>query len=313
MHKRLTFSIFIVALCILPGPFGEAGSKGTYRKRPPVVVTASLDDGHLVVKKAGDGDDGTKGSNFGKARRKRIETTPYKPVRSPQTQLTCVSTGHNLNGSGFLINYICDNGRIKVPEETNCYGVCDPILRDERGKVIARKRPAPDIGALWKIASKQIPLPEPMLSPPLELDGVETLVGLPVFFASANYRPVTLTATDGLWILTITATPKALTLDPADDATPVTCPGPGLRVSRTSQIGAGKRTNCWHLYTETPGTGFDYDATLAITWSISATTDASGVDDDPLLVNTLPAEFTTTTAIPLTVTQRQAVLAPPSD
>ena len=283
------------------------------RKRPPVTVSAGLDDGHIVVKKEGDGEGGTPGGVHVKRGRRLIKSDLHKPDRPRQSPLTCVSTGNNLNGSGFLINYVCDNGRLKVPEETNCYGVCDPILRNAEGKIITRKRPAPDLGALWDIASKQIPLPEPMLSPPLERDGVETLVGLPVFFASTNYKPVVLAATDGLWALTVTATPTALILDPADDAAPVSCPGPGIRVSRTSQINAGKRTNCWHLYTETPGTGHDYDATLAITWSISAIIDATGIDDVPVFVNTLPAQFTTTTAIPLTVTQRQAVLAPPSE
>ena len=310
---RLVLVIFGVVAFSLAAPSPADAGLNLRKKRPPVTVSAGLEDGHIVVKKAGDGTEGTKGTSLRTANWKSTAREPHKPTHKPQNVLTCVSTGHNLNGSGFLINYICDNGRIQVPEITNCYGICDPIHGDPHGRTIVRKRPAPDVGALWDIASKQIPLPEPMLSPPLERDDVETLVGLPVFFASTNYQPVTLTATDGLWLLTITATPTALTLDPADNAGPVTCRGPGIRVSRTSQIDVGKRTNCWHLYTETPGTGHDYDATLAITWSITATTDATGIDDDPLLINTLPAEFTTTTAIPLTVTQRQAVLAPPSE
>lgn len=309
MHRSL---VVIVAVGLLTTELpADAGLN--LRKRPPVTVTAGLDGGHIVVKKEGDGAGGTPGGDRVAKRPRLIWRDPHKPDRPRRTPLTCVSTGHNLNGSGFLINYVCDNGRLKVPEETNCYGVCYPILRDDKGKIVIRKRPAPDLGALWDIASKQIPLPEPMLSPPLERDGVETLVGLPVFFASTNYEPVVLAATDGLWALTVTATPTTLTLDPADDAAPVSCPGPGIRVSSTSQISAGKRTNCWHLYTETPGAGHDYNATLAITWSISAIIDATGIDDVPVFVNSLPAQFTTTTAIPLTVTQRQAVLAPPSE
>ena len=198
-----------------------------------------------------------------------------------------------------------------VYQKPTCYGgaLCPQDTR-QPGTDPTDVAPEPDIGALVGKALKQVPLPYPMMSPPVEDDGVEHVVGLPFFFGipAAYWRPITTTATDGFSVVTITATPSALSFAPGDgSAETKRCDGPGRRVLSMDAAQQAKRTGCYYLYQIASPANAEYDATLSITWTLGVITN---IVPATLVTVNVPPTMTTTTNIGVPVIEIQPVLAP---
>jgi hypothetical protein len=171
--------------------------------------------------------------------------------------------------------------------------------------------PQPDIPWLIENATKQLPPPQPVMSPPFHnRPQAEGVAGLPVYFAvdTDQWRPFSVTATDGYYHLTITATPTKLTFDSGLNNETQTCDGPGERITKQNYERAAK-TECKYTYQQSTREGKDFDATLAITWTTSVITDIEPAD---LVTNNVAAEITTTTNISVPIVEIQAVLQPPT-
>jgi hypothetical protein len=305
--RRLT----VVALSLVLSAAGEANAQTATRPRERRVrVVAKVDGNRITVawtpgKQAGKpGTSGNDSPGTG-----ALRTIPKKTPRKPRPFVhreTCINTGGGTDAGSF---WGCTNGNLR---QTGCatmtVGECRP------GDTIPpnstpRRKPAPDLTKLVPPALEQVPLPEPMLSPPLEEPGTMNLVGLPTFFAATNYRADTVTTTDGEYFLALTWTPRVLTFDPADGKAPARCSGPGKRIRSKAQADTAKSQRCWHLYTDVPPNNRDnYDTRLSITWDLTYVTDVPL----PLIGGAIPPTLTTTTDIPVTIEQRQAVLVNPN-
>lgn len=202
----------------------------------------------------------------------------------------------------------CGADGTTVYQKPTCYG--GAICPQDTGQPPTEAAPEPDIGALVSTALKQVPEPYPMMSPPVEDDGVEHVVGLPFFFGipAVYWRPITTNATDGFSVVTITATPTKLSFDPGDGTGETKrCDGPGPRVLSMDAAQRAKRTGCYYLYQIASPANAEYDATLSITWSLAVITNI--VPATRVTVN-VPPTMTTTTNIGVPVIEIQPVLAP---
>jgi hypothetical protein len=167
--------------------------------------------------------------------------------------------------------------------------------------------PEPDIPGLIESAREQIPLPQPMMSPPFEdRPKAEGVAGIPIYFAvnTDQWRPFSATATDGFYHVTVTATPLELTFDSGLGGDVASCDGPGVRITRFNWERRDK-AKCTYTYQESTREGKDFDASVAISWTTSVVTNiepASRVTNlvDPLIV--------TTTNISIPIVEIQAVL-----
>lgn len=257
------------------------------------------------------GRNGENGTGSASTERGEVRTISKKTPRTLRPFVhreTCINTGGGTDPSSF---WGCTNGNLRRNDgcATLTIGECRPGDTIPTRTTPPRK-PEPNLGALVPPALAQVPLPEPMLSPPLEQPGKINLVGLPTFFAASNYEPITTTTTDGVYFLTLTATPRILTFDPADGHAPARCQGPGRRVRTRSQADLAKSQRCWHLYTDVPPNNADnYNTRLAIIWDLDYVTDVPPA----LIGGAIPPTLTTTTDIPVTIEQRQAVLVNPND
>lgn len=151
----------------------------------------------------------------------------------------------------------------------------------------------PDAETLAEQAYDQVPLavPQPRTSPPAD---AEQLVGFPVWLwiDPAAWQPFEAEAAIPGLSVTVTATPRDVTWE-LGDGTQLTC-GPGTAWDPAA--GRGQTTDCQHTY-QFVG---DYDVTATVTWSVAW--EASNGESGTL------ADATRTAVVPLTVTQRQAVV-----
>jgi hypothetical protein len=151
----------------------------------------------------------------------------------------------------------------------------------------------PDAETLAEQAYDQVPLavPQPRTSPPAD---AEQLVGFPVWLwiDPAAWQPFEAEAAIPGLSVTVTATPRDVSWE-MGDGTSLTC-GPGTAWDPVR--GANQATDCEHAY-QFVG---DYDVTATVTWSVAW--EASNGESGTL------ADASRTASVPLTVTQRQAVV-----
>jgi hypothetical protein len=149
-------------------------------------------------------------------------------------------------------------------------------------------------------AAQQVPLvaPHPRTSPP----DADLLVGLPtwLWIDPAAWQPFTATAAVPGVSVTVTATPTRVVWDMGDDEQ-VTCSGPGTPWDPAG--GDDQRTDCSYTYRWVSAHRPDgvYHASATVQWAVTwgASTGETG---------TL-ADASRTTALDLTVTERQAVVS----
>jgi hypothetical protein len=167
--------------------------------------------------------------------------------------------------------------------------------------------PQPNIPALIKSAIEQIPPPLPIMSPPFEQrPSIEGVAGIPIYFAvdTDQWKPVSASATDGIYHLTVTAKPTTLTFDTGYGDDVRTCDGPGLRITEYNWE-RRKDTECKYTYQESSRENKDYASTLTITWTTSVITNIKPASRVTTLVE---QEITTTTNIPIPIVEIQAIL-----
>jgi hypothetical protein len=243
---------------------------------------------------------------------KALTTQPKgaKRVRLPPPQ-TCADLYAGGRGGAyrpFAQVWSCEAGVLK--KRSTCYGgvICPPDTTPGQDPNPDLVEYQPDVRNMVRQATDLIPLPEPMLSPPVDRDGVRAVVGLPVFFAidPTNWRAVAPSVTDGPAFLTIEATPIALDVTTGDGAT-LQCPGPGVRVTSTEQAKRARRTTCHHAYINRPPKGSDVVATLTTTWALRPITNLAPEQ----LVGVLPDTITKSSTVAVPLTQYQAVLVDP--
>lgn len=308
MRRRL---LVLAMLAIFSRP--DMGS-ATSRVVNPVVpdATASIgDDGSLnpALDKAGsgtngggrgtkrDGSPGKNGGNLTIAKRPRTiaPRTPPRPCTTKQNSVTATGIAWACGPDGRLTKtYVCP-----------IYTCTDPAPPTPG----AATPPEPDIAWLVATGLGQIPLPDPMMTPPFErLPDAVGVVGIPVFFAiqPEQWRPHTATATDGPFHVTITATPTTITFTTGEAGTSVQCNGPGRRVTSTNQVPAAKRLNCFHTYNETPPANQNFDGSLTITWTTTVITDVTPAGR---VTDLVPPRYTTTTPIDIPIIEIQPVLS----
>lgn len=321
MRRAVIGLISVVVLCL--GTTAQAGVA-----RPPATAVGSASGGTLRAVVIPTGRDGSPGRSTpggapraSKAAPKRVvpKAPKAKPVwREPQT---CSELGAGGATRVYGSVWGCGPDGVHVVQRPTCYGgvLCTPppppqIVPPE-GAVAEPPPPEtippePDIPALIQTALQQVPNPLPALSPPVEDAGTTHVVGLPLFFSTPSqyWRPVSVTATDGFWVLTIIATPSLLEFDPGDGSSTATCSGPGPRVRSATDAKAARSSGCSVLYDEASPANDDYDARLAIQWTLSSTTN---IDPPSRVALALPPTMTTSTNIAVPVAEIQPILERP--
>ena len=145
-----------------------------------------------------------------------------------------------------------------------------------------------------QIALDTVELPEPTITtaPPTNRTH---LTGLPTWYWTPTWTTTTATATLAGTTATVTATPTTTTWNPGDHTPTITCEGPGQPWTPTT---TATTPACGHTYTTT-GT---HPLTATITWNITWTS------TDPTNPGGNLGTRTTTTTIPITVNQAQAII-----
>ena len=269
---------------------------------PNLTKPKSPNDGSSKGDKNGDGKTGKPGGS--RTTKKGTRTTPKRVPPQP-----CTAKQNTITASGIL--WRCSpEGRLEKTYVCPIYTCVDPTPPQQPGDPTppATTPPEPDVEWIVDTLLKQIPLPEPMMTPPFErMPEAEGVVGIPVFFGvqPEQWQPFTSTATDGTYHATITATPSRITFDTGEDNNVVTCDGPGRRVTRTDQVAFAKTLNCFHTYQVAPTKGEVFDGKISITWTMSVVTD---VRPEGRVTDLVPATYITTTELDIPIIEIQAVL-----
>lgn len=153
--------------------------------------------------------------------------------------------------------------------------------------------------------SRLLPAPSLDAAPPLDA-GIVT-VGT-WFWTTTAWRPLRVTAQvpgpSGIVWATTTATPARLLIDPGDGSAPVVCDGPGR--PWLPEHGDEATSECMHTFRHSSVLAPDgraFPAVVSIEWQVTWTS-SSGAGG-------VLAPITTTTGVPITVREIQAIVTSP--
>jgi hypothetical protein len=321
---------FLIAMVVAAFIFGTDAARSASVQKTPDVPSANAESNRNTLSasfkppprqssnrgSAGKKTKGTRKPGTPPAKRTTKKGRRYQPGPPPKT---CVAKPPSIDSYTVITQWSCSStGRLtkKQCSQTTCTTTvisrpATPAVATPGNTTPPVVIPQPDIPWLIKNATEQLPPPQPVMSPPFHnKPRAEGVAGLPIYFAvdTDQWKPFSVTATDGYYHLTITATPKNLTFDSGLNNETQTCQGPGERITQQNYERASK-TECKYTYQQSTREGKDFDATLAITWTTSVITD---IEPASLVTNNVAAEITTTTNISVPIVEIQAVLQPPT-
>ena len=168
--------------------------------------------------------------------------------------------------------------------------------------------------AIADLQTKILPVPTPTFIPYDDhFHWAIVKVPLDIRVTTNTWRPYQVSASNGLWTITVTATPHTLTFDPGehhnDAQPPITCSG-------TEPV-AGYEPNypgaCSYTYLHASSTsrydGYHFLTNTALAWTITWTqTDTTGTT---ILDTGTRPDLTTTTQTPLAIAEIQALVCTP--